>query len=99
MPGIVDRLAATEAARVIADDRALLADDHAIGISLDLDRPADRARADRVLVVVEPHQASLRDRRLDRVEPVEPAADAHHACAPPRRTVRLANSGCLCALA
>src|SRR5207248_8169758 len=77
MPGVVDRLAATEAARVIADDRALLADDDALGISLDLDRPADRARADRVLVVVKPHQAGLRDGRLDRVEPVEPAADRH----------------------
>src|SRR5205814_9312450 len=41
MPGIVDRLAATEAARVIADDRAFLADDDALGIGLELDRPAD----------------------------------------------------------
>src|SRR3989442_8260416 len=77
MPGIVDRLAATEAARMPADDRAVLADHNAIGIGLDLDRPADGARADRVLVVVEPHQASLRDRGLRRVEPVERATDRH----------------------
>src|ERR1700731_2715987 len=90
MPRVVDRLATTEAALVIANDRAVLADDNALGISLDLDRPANRARADRVLVVVEPHQAGLRDRRLDRVEPVEPAADR-----PPLGALRLG----LCALA
>src|SRR6266446_4066098 len=49
----------------------------AIGISLDLDRPADGARGDRVLVVVEPHQAGLRDRGLDRVEAIERSADRY----------------------
>ena len=62
MPGIVNRLAAAEAAAMLADDRAILADHDAIGISLDLDRPTDGARSDRVLIVVEPHQAGLRDR-------------------------------------
>jgi hypothetical protein len=38
MPGIVDRLATAETARVLADERAVLADHHALGISLDLDR-------------------------------------------------------------
>src|SRR6516225_7783442 len=74
MPGIVDRLAAAEAAPMFADDRAILADHDAIGIGLDLDRPAHRARGDRVLVVVDPHQAGLRDRGLRRVEPVERTA-------------------------
>jgi len=77
MPGIVDRLAAAEAATMLADNRAVLADHDAIGIGLDLDRPANGTRSDRVLVVVEPHQAGLRDRCLDRVEPVERSADRH----------------------
>jgi hypothetical protein len=83
MPGIVDRLAAAETAVMLADDCALLADHNAIGrrvrplagprtgAGLDLDRPADGARGDRVFVVVEAYQAGLRDRRLRRVEPVE----------------------------
>src|SRR5437879_7040168 len=77
MPGVVDRLATAEAAAMLADDRAVLADHDAFGVSLDLDRPADGARSDRVLVVVKPHQAGLRDRRLDRVEAVERSADRH----------------------
>ena len=64
VPGIVDRLAAAEAAGMLADDLAVLADHDAIGVGLDLDRPADGARRDRVAVVVEAHQAGLRDRRL-----------------------------------
>src|SRR5207253_548305 len=71
MPGIVGRLAAAEATSMFADNRAVLADHDAIGISLKLDRPAHRARADRVLVVVKPHQAGLGNRGLGRVEPVE----------------------------
>jgi hypothetical protein len=71
MPGIVDRLAAAETAVMLADDCAILADHNAIGVSLDLDWPADGARGDRVFVVVEAYQAGLRDRRLRRVEPVE----------------------------
>src|SRR5207248_8618933 len=53
MPGIVDCLAAAETAVMLADDRAILADHNAIGVSLDLDWPADGARGDRVFVVVE----------------------------------------------
>src|SRR5215469_11939897 len=71
MPGIVGRLAATAAAAMLADNRAVLANDDAVGIGLDLDRPANSPGGDRVLVVVEPHQAGLRDRRLRRVEAVE----------------------------
>jgi hypothetical protein len=48
MPGIVDRLAAAEAAAMLADDCAILADHDVIGISLDLDGPADGTRGDRV---------------------------------------------------
>src|SRR5437762_13106072 len=77
MPGIVDRLAAAETAVMLANDCALLADHNAIGASLDLDWPADGARGDRVLVVVEPHQAGLRDRGLRRVEPVEWPSNLH----------------------
>src|SRR5277367_7036780 len=84
MPGIVDRLAAAEAARMLADHGAVLTDNDAVGISLDLDRPADGARGDRVLVVVEPRQAGLRDRGLRRVEPVEWTTDRHQL-----RTLRL----------
>ena len=71
MPRIVDRLAAAKAPLMLADDRTVLADHDTIGIGLDLDRPADGTRGDRVLVVVEAHQAGLGDRRLRRVEPVE----------------------------
>jgi hypothetical protein len=62
---------------MLADDCALLADDDAIGIGLDLDRPTDRTRGDRVLVVVEAHQAGLRDRGSRRVEPVEWPSNLH----------------------
>src|SRR5437762_6664742 len=77
MPGVVNCLAAAEPAAMLADNYALLADHDPIGIGLNLDRPANRARGDRVLVVVEPHQAGLRDRRLRRVKAVERAADRH----------------------
>jgi hypothetical protein len=56
---------------MLADDRAILADHNEFGIGLDLNRSADCARGDRVLVVVEPHQAGLRDRDLRRVEAIE----------------------------
>jgi len=77
MPGIVDRLAAAEAAAMLAGDCALLADHNAIGIGLDLDRPSHGARGDRVLVVIEAYQAGLGDRRLRRVEPVEWPGNLH----------------------
>ena len=53
MPGIVDSLAAAEMAAMFADNRAVLADHDAIGVGLDLDRPADGTRGDRILVVVD----------------------------------------------
>src|SRR5437879_10118514 len=77
MPRIVDRLAAAEAAAMLADDCAILADHDTIGIGLDLDWPTDRTRGDRVLVVVEAHQAGFRDRGLRRVEPVEWPSNLH----------------------
>ena len=77
MPGIVDRLAAAVAAGVFRDDAPVLADDDALGIGLDLDWAADRAGADRVFVVVEAHEAGLRHRCRQRMEPVEPATIGH----------------------
>src|SRR6266436_6164785 len=43
VPGIVDRFATAEATGMFAGDRAVLADHDAIGIGLNLDRPAYRA--------------------------------------------------------
>jgi hypothetical protein len=77
MPGVVDRLSAAKVPPVITDNRAVLADHNAIGIRLDLDRPADSARGGRILVVVEAHQAGLRHRCLDRAEAIEGTADRH----------------------
>src|SRR5579872_7568086 len=74
MPGVVDRLATPVTARMLSDDAPVLANDDPISIGLDLDRPADRAGADRVFVVVEPHQAGLRHRGLQGMEAVEAAA-------------------------
>ena len=74
MPGIVDGPAAPVAAGVLSDDATVLADHDPVGVGLDLDRPADRAGADRVLVVVEPDEAGLRHRCRQRVESVEPPA-------------------------
>src|SRR6202790_5279418 len=58
---------------MLGDNAPVLADHNAIRIGMDLDRPADRAGRYRVLVVVEPHQAGLRDRCRHRMEAVEPA--------------------------
>lgn len=44
MPRVVDHLVAAEAAGMFADDHAVLPDDDAVGIGMDLDRPADGAR-------------------------------------------------------
>ena len=60
MQRIVDSLVAAESARVLPDDLAVLPELHALGIGADLDRPADGAGLDRVAVVVEPHEAGLR---------------------------------------
>ena len=74
MPRIVGDLAAPEAAGMLGDDLAVLADDDPIGISPHIDRPADDAGRDAVLVVVEAHQTSLRHRYLSGMEAVEGAA-------------------------
>ena len=62
---------------MLADNGAVLTDDNAVSIGLDLDRPTHRTRGDRILVVVEAHQAGLGDRGLRRAEPVKPAGDRH----------------------
>ncbi len=62
MPGIVDRLVATEPADMFADDLAVLADDDPVSIGMDLDRPAAGGCMHRVFVVIEPHQQRLRYR-------------------------------------
>jgi hypothetical protein len=41
MPGVVNCLAAAEPAAMLADNHAVLPDPDAIGIGLNLDRPAD----------------------------------------------------------
>src|SRR5271157_920701 len=59
---------------MLGDDPPVLADDDAVGVGVDVDRAPDRARAHRISVVVEPHEAGLRHRGRQRVESVE--ADA-----------------------
>ena len=59
---------------MLGDDPPVLADDDAVGVGVDVDRAPDRARAHRIAVVVEPHEAGLRHRGRQRVESVE--ADA-----------------------
>src|ERR1700693_2897784 len=58
---------------MFGDDAPVLADYDAVGIGMNLDRTPARAGRHRVLVVVEAHQAGLRDRRRHRMEAVEPA--------------------------
>ena len=79
VPGIEDRLVAPEAAGMLADDPAVLAQLDPIGIGPDLDRPADGTGRDRVSVVVEAHQAGLGDRGRHRVEAVEAAGIGNQA--------------------
>ena len=66
---IVNRHAAAERATMFGDDAPVLADYDAIRIGMDLDRTPDGAGGYRVFVVVETHQAGLRDRRRHRVDP------------------------------
>ena len=54
MRRVVDRLASPEAAAVLGNNAPVLANDDAIGIGLNLDRPADRAGADRVAFLNRP---------------------------------------------
>ena len=74
MPGIVDRLATAEAARMLGHDPPVLADHDPIGVGMNVDRAADGAGAHRVPVVVEADEAGLRHRGRQRVESVEAAA-------------------------
>src|SRR5664280_1604211 len=60
-------------ARMLGDDPAVLTDHDAVGIGVNIDGPSDRARRYRIFVVVEAHQAGLRDRCRHCVEPIEPA--------------------------
>src|SRR5271166_6290309 len=59
---------------MLGDDPPVLADDDAVGVGVDVDRAPDRARAHRISVVVEPHEAGLRHRGRQRVESVEATA-------------------------
>jgi hypothetical protein len=61
MPGIVDRGAAAKGTAVVGNNPPILTDDDAIGIGVDIDRTADGAGIDRIFVVVEAHEAGLRD--------------------------------------
>src|SRR5438132_2470944 len=58
---------------MLGDNAPVLADYDAIGIGMNLDRTPDRTGRHRVLVVVEAHQAGLRDGCRHRVESIEPA--------------------------
>src|SRR5690606_26485750 len=71
VPGIIDYFATAKAACMLANDYAILADNDTIGIGMDLNRTADRARQDGVFVVVEAHGAGLRHRSGDAVEAIE----------------------------
>src|SRR6266478_113243 len=58
---------------MLGDDPPVLADYDAIRIGMNLDWTPDRAGRHRVFIVVEAHQAGLRDRYRHRVESIEPA--------------------------
>ena len=58
---------------MLGNNTSILTDHDAIGIGLNLDRSSDCTGCDRVLVVVEAHQAGLRDRCRHRMEAVEAA--------------------------
>src|SRR5262245_14076340 len=64
----------SEAAGMFAHDHAVLADDDALGIDMDVDRPATRLGIDRVFVAIEAYQTELGDSRHRRPEAVEGAA-------------------------
>src|SRR3954452_5064015 len=58
---------------MLGNNASVLADHNAVGVGMNLNRASDGAGRDRVLVVVEAHQAGLGDRCRHRVESVEPA--------------------------
>ena len=59
MPGVVDGLAAPKATGMFANDSAILPDDDAIRIGLDLDGASNSPGGDRVFVPVEEDKARL----------------------------------------
>ena len=59
VPGIIDRLLASEPAGVFGYDLATLADDDPVCIGMDLNRSSCRLRMDRVFVVIESNQQGL----------------------------------------
>ena len=59
MPGVVDGLAASKTAGMLANDGAVLPDDDAIRIGLDLDGTSNSPGGDRVFVPVEGDEARL----------------------------------------
>ena len=73
MPGVIERVAAAERTGMLGDNPPVLADYDPVRIGMNLDWPSNRAGSDRVFVVVEAHQAGLRDRCRDGMEAVEPA--------------------------
>ena len=62
VPGVVARVATAERAGMLGDDPPVLANYDPVGIGINLDWPSDRTGSYRVFVVVEAHQAGLRDR-------------------------------------
>ncbi len=74
MPRVVDDAPTPERPLMLGDNPPVLANDDAIGVGVDVDRTADSAGADRITVVVEPHQAGLRHRGRQRVESIKAAA-------------------------
>src|ERR1700736_6068332 len=58
---------------MLGNDASVLPDYDAVGVSMDFDRSSAGTGRDRVFVVVEAHQAGLRDRCRYRVESIEPA--------------------------
>src|SRR5215469_16520607 len=62
---------------MLADDATVLADDDTIRIGMDFNWTPNRAGRNRVLVVIETHQAGLRDRGRYGVEAIEPARIGH----------------------
>src|SRR6186997_296812 len=62
VPRIVDRLLAPEAAFVLGQDLAVLANDDPVGIGGNLGRPPNRLAGNRIFVVVKADQTGLRHR-------------------------------------
>lgn len=71
MQRIIDRLAATEGAFMLADDLAILPAFQPVRVGPDLHGATDRAGVNGVAVIVKTDQASLGYRCRDRVESVK----------------------------